>query len=702
MTRRRFTIRLRRASLFALTLMLVQSTALAQSRGRINGVVRDASNNLVARAIVTAINQVTSRRETTRTTSDGRFVFKLPTGAYRIIVVATNAEPNERENVIVESGKDATVEIDLKAATKIEASSAQILDPTAKEQPPGAAGPHTVASAPQTDPRIREARDRWRVSFPEYDRYGDAGGRGRDVPFRRGHWYNPYDQNQLKGDYPIFGNKIFMIISASDTLKVEQRRTPLPSNVNSARPGSAEFFGKPEVLAFDQQLQFSIELFHGDTTFRPRTWAIKLSPTFSLPNFVHAKENGIIDINPARGTNRTDTHFSFEEAFAEVKLADTNANFDFISVRAGIQPFVSDFRGFLFSDNNLGARIFGGFDNNKYNFNFAYFAQLEKDTNSGLNRFDRRPQNVYLFNLYRQDFIRHGFTGQLTFAFNDDRRSVEYDRNGFLVRPALVGDVRPHAIKVGYLGFNTDGHVGRINLTGSLYFALGEDTRNPIAGRFQRVRAQMGAAEASLDKDFLRFRLSAFYASGDKNPTDKVATGFDAILDDPNFVGGQFSFWNRVGIPLTQTAVGLVQPNSVLPSLRSSKTQGQANFVNPGIEIANGGVDAEITQRIKTIFNANYLRFNRTEPLEYLLHQNHIRHDIGWDLSLGIAYRPLLINNIQFTFGASTLIPGRGFRDIYTDASRDCPLPDFCSADRVIIDPHKPLYSLFAQVKFIF
>jgi hypothetical protein len=702
MTSRRFFSPVKRASLIVLSLLLFQPSTLAQTRGRIVGVVRNAAKSPVAGALVTAINQVTTQRTTTRTTNEGRFAFKLPAGAYRILVEASDAMRFDRENVLVEAGRDAAVEVDLKAAAKGEANAAQVVDPAANEKPSGASGRHTVESAPQTDPRIREMRDRWRVTFPEYDRYGDAGARGRDVPFRRGRWYDPYDQNQLKGDYPIFGNKVFMILSASDTLSVEQRRTPIPSNVNSARPGSAEFFGKPEVLAFNHLLQFSVEFFHGDTTFRPRNWAIKLAPTFSLPNFVHAKENGIVNINPARGTSRTDTHFSFEEAFAEVKLEDTNAHFDFISVRAGIQPFVSDFRGFLFTDNNLGARVFGGFDNNKFNFNLAYFAQLEKDTNSGLNRFDRRPQNVYLFNLYRQDFIRHGFTGQFTFAFNDDRRSVEFDRNGFLVRPALVGDARTHSIKVGYLGVNTDGHIGRLNLTTSYYFALGQDERNPIAGRFQRVRSQMGAAEASMDRDFMRFRLSAFYASGDKNPTDGVATGFDAILDDPNFVGGQFSFWNRVGIPLTQTAVGLVQPNSILPTLRSSKTQGQANFVNPGILIANGGIDAEVTQRIKAIFNANYLRFDRTESLEFLLHQNRIRKEIGWDLSLGVVYRPLLINNIQFTFGASTLVPSRGFRDIYTDATRNCPLPDFCSPDQVIIDPHKPLYSLFAQVKFIF
>jgi hypothetical protein len=148
-----------------------------------------------------------------------------------------------------------------------------------------------------------------------------------------------------------------------------------------------------------------------------------------------------------------------------VKLWDVNANYDFVSVRAGIQPFVSDFRGFIFSDNNLGLRFFGATDNNRIQFNAAYFSMLEKDTNSGLNRFDTRHQNVYIANIFRQDFIRKGFTIQGSLHYNDDRRSVQYDRNGFLVRPALIGDVRPHAIKVGYLGLSGDGHLGKLNLT---------------------------------------------------------------------------------------------------------------------------------------------------------------------------------------------------------------------------------------------
>lgn len=109
-----------------------------------------------------------------------------------------------------------------------------------------------------------------------------------------------------------------------------------------------------------------------------------------------------------------------------------------------------------------------------------------------------------------------------------------------------------------------------------------------------------------------------------------------------------------------------------------------------------------MTQRIKAILNASYLRFHRTEPLEYILFQNRIRKDIGFDYSVGVAYRPLLINNVMLTFGASTLTPGRGFRDIYTDRTRNCPpgLDDYCTPE--IIDPSKPLYSLFGQLKLIF
>jgi hypothetical protein len=699
----------RRLGLAAVCVFVMFTTAFAQKRGSITGKITPASPDVT----VVAVNQVTSHITRTRVNADGSYSLSVRPGAYRVSVARPYVAKFDQtknygehalirddslENVIVAEGKATTIDF---AIEKIKEEPLIIVPP---RKPPGAAGGTSVESEQQTESDRREVRDRWRIGFPEYDRYGDKGARGRDIPFKKSRWYDPYNQSWLKGDYPIIGNKVFMILSAVSSSTVELSRTPKPSDVSSARPGSAEFFGKPEQLAVNQLFQFTFEMFHGDSTFRPRDWAIKISPTFSLPNYLNARETGVVNIDVRRGTTRTDTQVSLEEAFAEVKLFDVNDNFDFVSARVGIQPFVSDFRGFIFSDNNLGARIFGSFDNNRYQFNVAYFAQLEKDTNSGLNRFDRRQQNVYVANLFRQDFVRKGYTIQTVALYNDDRRDIQYDRNGFLVRPALIGDVRPHAIRVGYVGVNGDGHLGRLNLTNSYYYAFGRDDRNPIAGRPVHVSSQMAAVEASIDHDYLRFRGSFFFAQGDKNPTDSQANGFDAILDDPNFVGGQFSFWNRNGIRLTQTGVGLVQPNSILPSLRSSKIEGQANFVNPGIFIYNAGVDVEVTQRIKAVLNLNYLRFHRTEPLEYVLFQNHIRHEIGWDLSLGVAYRPLLINNVTMTFGAATLKPGRGFRDIYTDTNRDCPpnLIEFCTPDDVNINPSKPLFNLFGQVKFVF
>ncbi|HZI47198.1 MAG TPA: hypothetical protein VFD75_05345 [Pyrinomonadaceae bacterium] len=699
----------KRLGLAAACIFVMFIAASGQKRGSISGKITPASSDVT----VVVVNQVTSRITRTRVNADGTYSMSVRPGAYRISVAPPYIARFDQaknygahalirdaslENVIVSESRATTIDF------TVEKTKEELLTTVPPRKPLGAAGEASVGSEPQTQSDRREVRDRWRVGFPEYDRYGDKGARGRDIPFRKGRWYDPYNQSWLKGDYPIIGNKVFMILSAVSSSTVELSRTPKPSDVSSARPGSAEFFGKPEQLAVNQLFQFTFEMFHGDSTFRPRDWAIKISPAFSLPNYLNAHETGVVNIDVRRGTTRTDTQVSLEEAFAEVKLFDVNDNFDFVSARVGIQPFVSDFRGFIFSDNNLGARIFGSFGNNRYQFNAAYFAQLEKDTNSGLNRFDRRRQNVYVANLFRQDFISKGYTIQASALYNDDRRGIQYDRNGFLVRPALIGDVRPHAIKVGYVGVNGDGHLGKLNLTNSYYYAFGRDDRNPIAGRPVHVSSQMAAVETSIDHDYLRFRGSFFWAQGDKNPTDSQANGFDAIFDDPNFVGGQFSFWNRNGIRLTQTGVGLVQPNSILPSLRSSKTEGQANFVNPGVFINNAGMDVELTQRVKAVLNLNYLRFHRTEPLEYVLFQNNIRHEIGWDLSLGVAYRPLLINNVTLTFGAATLKPGRGFRDIYTDTNRDCPpnLIDFCTPDSVNINPSKPLFNLFAQVKFIF
>jgi hypothetical protein len=552
---------------------------------------------------------------------------------------------------------------------------------------------YIVELAPEYLPPVADiynvVPNRWALSQPDYRRYPQKG----EYPYTKPHWYDPFNRNRFKGDQPIwpelFGQQVFLNITASSETFFDGRRVPSPSGISAAEPGSSGFFGRGEQAFLDQTLRFSFDLFHGDASFKPVDWRIRITPELSL-NDLDVRELGIVSPNVLAGTNRFDDHLGFQEAFAEVKLHDLSDNYDFISARAGIQQFNADFRGFLFVDEQPGLRIFGDWDSDRIEYNAAYFQQLEKNTNSGLNTFNRRHQQVVLANVYIQDFFFPGYTAEFVGAWNKDDPSIHYDENGFLVRPAPIGSVvdqgpgggpLPHGIRVGYFGWLGSGHIRRLNLTNAFYQAVGEDTFNPIAGRPVTINAQMAAVELSYDHDWIRYRVSTFYTSGDANPRDGRARGFDTIDDLPNFAGGIFSFWNREDIPLLGAGVQLTTDGSLIPSLRSSKEEGQANFVNPGIFIANAGADFDITPKLKGFANFNYLRFDHTEPLEYLLFESPIRHGIGEDCGVGVTYRPPLSENIILTAGASALQPGAGFKDIYTS---------------------RTLFSLFGSLKFTF
>jgi len=137
------------------------------------------------------------------------------------------------------------------------------------------------------------------------------------------------------------------------------------------------------------------------------------------------------------------------------------------------------------------------------------------------------------------------------------------------------------------------------------------------------------------------------------------------IFDNPNFAGGIFSFWNREGIPLTGAGVSLVSPGSLVPDLKTSKLQGQANFVNPGLMLINAGTDIELTPKLRGFVNFNAMRFAHTQPLELLLFQQGIHAGLGLDSGVGVIYRPPLSENITITGGVSMFNPFQGFRDIY-------------------------------------
>ena len=516
-------------------------------------------------------------------------------------------------------------------------------------------------AAPKNAELYVRTPDRWEVEMPEWHRYGKSG----EYQYVQGHWWDPFNRNTLKGDYPIFGQRTFFNFTGTSNTLADERRLPVGSDVSTARPGTPDFFGRGVEFFTTQTFRFSGDLFHGDTSYRPVDWRIRITPAVNL-NYIHTQENGIVNIDVRKGTDRVDAHASLQEAFAEVKLADLSPHYDFISLRAGIQQFSSDFRGFVFVDEQPGVRLFGNLKSNRLQYNAAYFYMLEKDTNSLLNTFDPRHQQVWLANLYIQDFFWKGYTAQFSYHYNKDDADVHYDTNGFLVRPAKVGLVLPHNIRAHYIGWTGNGHMGRINVSHAFYQALGYDDKNPIAGRYVDINAQMGAVELSYDHDWARYTASAFFASGDRDPRDHVARGFDSIVDSTSFAGNVFSFWNRENIRLLSTAVQLVGEDSLLPNLRSSKFEGQSNFVNPGIFLGNAGAQFEVTPKVTTFLNANFMRFQHTQPLELLLFQQPIHSAIGADYSVGVRYRPPLSENMVITSGVSAFTPWSGFRDIYT------------------------------------
>ena len=495
-------------------------------------------------------------------------------------------------------------------------------------------------------------------------------------------WWDPYNQNTYKGDRPINPDKVpwlpitgddwFFIVNAVSDTVFEPRTFPIPVGVQTTeRPDSIDVFGKDASYVLSQTFIVGAALLKGSTAYKPPDVEYRVTLAGNI-NYVDVPERRVLFVEPSKPSHRFDHFVGVQEAFFDYHFRNVSDRYDFDSVRIGIQPFQADFRGFLFNDNQLGIRFFGTRDNNRFQYNFGGFWRLEKDTNSGLNAVLQTPRDDYVFyvNAYRQDFLIPALTSQLTFVWNANREAqdVQIDDNGFPVRPALLGSLRGRDYDVFYLGYNADGRIGRINLTGSAYYAFGEDRNSFFTDERADISAYFAALEASYDRDWMRFRLSAAYASGDSDPYDDVETGYDAIFENPVFAGADTSYWIRQTIPFAGggRAISVNGRNGILNSLRSSKEQGQSNFNNPGLMLVGAGADFDITPEFRLSANANHLWFENTATLQALRNEGSIPKAIGWDLSAAAIWRPKATRNIVFRLSGAALVSGSGFEDLFT------------------------------------
>ena len=118
------------------------------------------------------------------------------------------------------------------------------------------------------------------------------------------------------------------------------------------------------------------------------------------------------------------------------------------------------------------------------------------------------------------------------------------------------------------------------------------------------------------------------------------------------------------------TAVSLTGRNGVLVDLRTSKDEGQSNFVNPGEVLLGAGADFDVLPQFRISANVNHLWFDNTKVLQVLRNEGSIPKDIGWDLSTALIYRPKMTQNIVFRLSGAILQPGDGFRDLFANENR--------------------------------
>jgi hypothetical protein len=469
-------------------------------------------------------------------------------------------------------------------------------------------------------------------------------------------WWDPYNRNPLKGDEPLNKDWFFSLGVASDTA-VELRSVPGFAHGVAGTHAS-------EQTRLGQNLTAEFTLYKGNTVFKPPEWLFRFAPSFAYNRIeLDQPEPLNADISGSHG------FVGVQTAYVEKLVRVVSQRFDFDSVRVGIQPFSTDFRGFLFQGTQAGVRFYGTRAGNLWQYNLAYLRRPGEDAISGRTNptAGLRHDELLIANAYRQDFPVVGFTSQATIAHNRNREGSE--SRSTQVRATDFNTPFSHGLRdydVTYVGYNGDGHFGRLNLTTSAYYAFGKQTSRTIAGASASISAYMFAAELSVDYNWIRPRVSLLYASGDGNPADDKLNGFDAIGENPQFAGSDASYIQRQSLPLL--GLGTAAPsarNGILNNLRSSSNDRQSNFNNPGTVLAGFGVDMDLTPQLRASFDLNSAHFADTRILELTRNQANIDSHIGYDASLAITWRPMATQNIVLRAAYGTLLAGEGFKALF-------------------------------------
>lgn len=209
-------------------------------------------------AAVRLWNAAGSQDRRALTTGDGAFRFvNIPPGTYDLRVTLNGFEAFDRAGIQLRAGDVFSIEPVLKPLmvplpTRNYAPpqpAYRMLADASSAPPPGEAVP--FQPPPPADQVFIPMKNRWNYDFEPYHRYAPPA----EVPYVKGHFYDPFNKSKLKGDQPIFGRTFFNLTLTSDTF-LDGRKIPTPSGVYTANPQSSNFFGSFGQGALNQDFSF--------------------------------------------------------------------------------------------------------------------------------------------------------------------------------------------------------------------------------------------------------------------------------------------------------------------------------------------------------------------------------------------------------------------------------------------------------------
>src|SRR4051812_7758429 len=276
-----------------------QRNDIAGIIGRVQG--KNAQLPASVRVVLTNLSSATAPKNKATelpADTDGIFRAALLGGTYSLSVEAPGFETFRKDDVVLNAGEVLTVEVMLQPSATSSAGPSPAAPSDrhiASNNPPAesAEAPYrelsrradenlaeinTSSIAPSNDQLFLARPDRWTTSMPSWDRYQRKG----EYPYVLGHWWDPFNRNKFKGDYPIFGQQTFFNFTGTSVTAFDWRRLPTPSGVSAALPGSSGFFGRGEQEFIEETVRTSFDLFHGDTSFKPADWRIRITPAFNI------------------------------------------------------------------------------------------------------------------------------------------------------------------------------------------------------------------------------------------------------------------------------------------------------------------------------------------------------------------------------------------------------------------------------------